>query len=324
MAWSGPRASLLEGARQAVNDGYTSVVPKHLCCLEGLKMNAIEIRNLVKTYRGKKRMVVEALKGLSLDVGQGEVFGFLGPNGAGKSTTIKALMGLIAPTSGEARIMGESVSSHLARRKVGYLPENPAFYDYLSAEEYLRFVGETHRMPDSGFAGCADYVLKLLDLWDSRKRPIRSYSKGMVQRLGIAQVLVHDPDVLILDEPMSGLDPLGRALVKRIIMDMKACGKCVFFSTHITSDVESVCDRVGIIVNGNLERVAEVETLLREGIEGYQVRTTSRGIAAETVVEPQKLGDFLNEAQQAGAEVTLVEPTRRNLEEFFLSVVKGG
>lgn len=306
------------------NDGYSSVVPKHLCYREGLTMNAIEIRSLVKTYWGKKRMVVEALKGLSLDVGQGEVFGFLGPNGAGKSTTIKTLMGLIAPTSGEARIMGESVSSHLARRKVGYLPENPAFYDYLTAEEYLRFVGDAHRISESGFAGRADDVLKLLELWDSRKRPIRSYSKGMVQRLGLAQVLVHDPDVLILDEPMSGLDPLGRALVKRIIMDLKGRGKCVFFSTHITADVESVCDRVGIIVDGNLERVAEVETLMREGIEGYLVRTTRGGVAAETVVEPQRLADFLAETRQAGAEVTLVEPMRRNLEEFFLSVVKGG
>ncbi|RNC67627.1 MAG: ABC transporter ATP-binding protein [Desulfuromonadales bacterium] len=287
-------------------------------------MNAIEIRNLVKIYRGKKRMVVEALKGLSLDVGQGEVFGFLGPNGAGKSTTIKTLMGLIDPTSGEARIMGECVSSCRARRKVGYLPENPAFYDYLSAEEYLHFVGETHRMTDRDIMSRADDVLRLLELWDSRKRPIRSYSKGMVQRLGLAQVLVHDPDVLILDEPMSGLDPLGRALVKRIIMDLKARGKCVFFSTHITADVESVCDRVGIIVNGNLESVAEVETLMREGIEGYLVRTSSGGVGVETIVEPQKLADFLVETRRAGDEVTLVEPMRRNLEEFFLSVVKGG
>lgn len=287
-------------------------------------MNAIEISNLSKTFRGKRFATVEALKNLSLTVEKGEIFGFLGPNGAGKSTTIKIIMGLISATMGDVRLLNQPCSNPASRKKVGYLPENPSFYDYLTAEEYVRFVAKSFDVDERTLQSRSEEVLRLLELWEARRRPIRTYSKGMVQRVGLAQVLVHDPDIYILDEPMSGLDPLGRALVKRIITDLKSRGKCVFFSTHITADVESVCDRVGIIVNGNLERVAEVETLMREGIEGYLVRTTRGGVAAESVVEPQRLVDFLAETRQAGAEVTLVEPMRRNLEEFFLSVVKGG
>jgi len=185
-------------------------------------MNALEIKALNKTFRGKKRARVDALKEVNLTVAQGEVFGFLGPNGAGKSTTIKTIMGLIQPSSGEASIMGHPTGSALARKQVGYLPENPAFYDYLTAEEYLNFVGQIYGMPKELLERRKDEVLALLELSESRKRPMRTYSKGMVQRLGLAQVLLHNPDVYILDEPMSGLDPLGRALVKNIILDLKA------------------------------------------------------------------------------------------------------
>jgi len=201
-------------------------------------MQAIEITELCKVFKGKKGAVVEALKGISLSVGQGEVFGFLGPNGAGKSTTIKCLMGLLKPTFGSASIMGRPISDPAARQAVGYLPENPAFYEYLTAEEYLLFVGRVFKMPEALLARRTEEMLKLLELWDARRRQMRGYSKGMVQRLGLAQTLIHDPDVYILDEPMSGLDPIGRALVKEIILDLKKRGKCVFFSTHITDDVE--------------------------------------------------------------------------------------
>lgn len=190
--------------------------------------SAIAIDSISKTYIGKKRVRVEALKNVSLTVGLGEVFGFLGPNGAGKSTTIKCLVGLMRPTKGTATIMGESIPSIASRRNIGYLPENPSFYDYLSAEEYIRFVGSAFQMPADELTRKSEEVLKLLELWDARKRPIRSYSKGMVQRVGLAQVLVHDPDVFILDEPMSGLDPLGRSLVKEIISDLKRRGKRYF------------------------------------------------------------------------------------------------
>ncbi len=235
-------------------------------------MVSIKTVDLSKTYRGKRGSRVQALKGLTLAIEHGEVFGFLGPNGAGKSTTIKTLMGLIRPTSGSASIMGKDVASREARRHVGYLPENPAFYDYLSAAEYLAFVGRAYGMDLPLLEEKSAEVLHLLDLWEARKRPMRGYSKGMVQRVGLAQALLHDPDVYILDEPMSGLDPLGRALVKDIILDLKQRGKCVFFSTHITSDVESVCDRVGVIVKGEMKCVRKVDEITLDGITGYDIR----------------------------------------------------
>lgn len=289
-------------------------------------VKAIETVNLSKTFKGKKGLRVEALKGLSLSIEPGEVFGFLGPNGAGKSTTIKTLMGLIRPDSGEARIMGVDIRSPGARQHVGYLPENPAFYDYLTAEEYLAFVGAAFAMALSDARKHAERVLTLMELWDARKRPIRSYSKGMVQRLGLAQVLLHDPDVYILDEPMSGLDPVGRALVKDVILDLKKKGKCVFFSTHITADVETVCDRVGIIAQGALRSVELVQAVLSGGIQGYFIRLAGAGekmAQRDLYVPKEELTDFLAEAKGRNEEVVLIEPKRKDLEEFFLEIVKG-
>ena len=291
----------------------------------GVGMNALEIRSLSKTFKGKKGVLVEALKGVNLSVAQGEVFGFLGPNGAGKSTTIKTIMGLIRPSSGDASIMGHPTGSALARKQVGYLPENPAFYDFLTAEEYLDFVGNIYGMSKELIERRKDEVLVLLELAEARKRSMRTYSKGMVQRLGLAQVLLHNPDVYILDEPMSGLDPIGRALVKRIILDLKKQGKCVFFSTHITADVESVCDRVGIILKGELKRVDKVDTIMTEEVRGYlvRVRNDKTGASLEHQVGVEQLSAFLAREQEEGNCITLVEPQRTNLEEFFLQVVKG-
>jgi ABC-2 type transport system ATP-binding protein len=268
---------------------------------------------------------VEALKDVSLSVAQGEVFGFLGPNGAGKSTTIKTIMGLIRPSSGEAFVMGHPTGSIQARKQVGYLPENPAFYDFLTAQEYLDFVGHIYGIPKELLERRKGDVLALLELTEAHKRPIRTFSKGMVQRLGLAQVLLHNPDVYILDEPMSGLDPLGRALVKNIILDLKKQGKCVFFSTHITADVESVCDRVGIILKGELKRVDNVDTIMTEGIRGYlvRIRSAKSGASIEHRVGVEQLSAFLTREQDAGNVITLVEPQRTNLEEFFLQIVKG-
>lgn len=300
-------------------------------------MNAIEITGLYKQFSGKRMTKVDALKGLDLTIAAGEVFGFLGPNGAGKSTTIKLVMGLLRPTSGTAQIMGMNASQAESRRHVGYLPENPAFYDYLSAEEYISFVGSQFKMESGLLAQRSEEVLKRLDLWDARKRPMRGYSKGMVQRVGLAQTLVHDPDVYILDEPMSGLDPIGRALVKDIILDLKARGKCVFFSTHITDDVEKVCDRVGVIVKGNLVALDRVENILRSGVEGYVVHlqlpeVESHSFAggdllrransvSEYYVPCSAFNAFMGEVNSTGTEVVLVETKRRDLEDFFLSLV---
>jgi len=287
-------------------------------------MYALDMQGLSKAFKGKKRQTVEALKGLSLSIEQGEVFGFLGPNGAGKSTTIKCLLGLIRPTSGTASIMGAPIGSEASRRNVGYLPENPAFYDYLTAEEYLQFVGKTFKMPDALLTRRSTEVLKQLELWDARKRPIRGYSKGMVQRVGLAQVLIHDPDVYILDEPMSGLDPIGRALVKEIIVDLKKRGKSVFFSTHITDDVEKVCDRVGILLHGELKMVDRVDAIMSRGIVGYQVRLQDTdGTVLDEEVPKELLDRFLAEQVACGREIVLVEPRRKNLEDFFLSLVHG-
>ncbi|SNB45834.1 ABC-2 type transport system ATP-binding protein [Geobacter sp. DSM 9736] len=283
-------------------------------------MNAIELTGVSKTYRGKQGTKVEALKDLSLLVNPGEIFGFLGPNGAGKSTTIKIMMGLIAPTVGSARIFGLDSRDGNSRTRVGYLPENPSFYDFLTAEEYLLFVCDTFGLPRLSAYEDMEKILKRMDLWEARKRQVRSYSKGMVQRLGLAQVLVHDPDLYILDEPMSGLDPVGRALVKEILLELKKQGKSVFFSTHITSDVESICDRVGIIVRGKLERVEEVGSILRERIEGYTVHLQDVSGVRQVYVQKQDLQRFLTELP-GESEVVLIEPDRKSLEDFFLRLV---
>jgi ABC-2 type transport system ATP-binding protein len=288
-------------------------------------MDAIELTELTKIFRGKGKSTVMAVNGLTLRIPEGEVFGFLGPNGAGKSTTIKILMGLIKPTKGSARIMGTDSDSPLSRKEVGYLPENPTFYDYLNAIEYLVFVGSTFGIPRNILYENIHYNLKLLDLWDAKDRQICGYSKGMVQRLGLAQTLIHDPNVYILDEPMSGLDPTGRALVKEIILDLKKRGKCVFFSTHITADVETVCDRVCIIVNGALHCVEQVGSILASGILGYRFhyRLPGSNEQKERIVSKDELHNFINEIKTSGFDITFIEPERKNLESFFLDVVKG-
>lgn len=285
-------------------------------------MNAIETAGLCKQFTGKRMKKVDALKHLELTIAEGEVFGFLGPNGAGKSTTIKLVMGLLRPTSGTASIMGRDASSAESRRCVGYLPENPAFYDYLSAEEYIAFVGSQFKMETSLLAQRSEEVLNKLDLWEARKRPMRGYSKGMVQRVGLAQTLVHDPDVYILDEPMSGLDPIGRALVKEIILDLKKRGKCVFFSTHITDDIEKVCDRVGVINKGELLVVDSVENILQRGVEGYVVRVMNTdGTSEEHFVIKTDLQTFIQQSVLNRQSIEIIEPRRKDMEAFFLEVV---
>jgi ABC-2 type transport system ATP-binding protein len=299
-------------------------------------MQPIEIAGLSKTYQDKRRRKVVALDGLNLQVGAGEVFGFLGPNGAGKSTTIKALVGLIRPTAGEARLFGLPVSVPVCRRRIGFLPENPSFYDFLTAREYLALVGRSFGMAEPAIRAESDRVLELLDLRQAERRPIRGYSKGMVQRLGLAQALLHDPDLYILDEPMSGLDPLGRALVKRIMLELKGRGKAVFFSTHVTADVEAVCDRVAVLVAGKLQAEHPVQELMEKGIVGYVVQFAGARLTAEdgfetserpggeqeVFVPKAELNRFMALVLQRGGTVRLMEPRRRDLERFFLDIVR--
>lgn len=300
-------------------------------------MQPIEIHNLSKVFRGKKGRRVEALKDLTLTVGEGEVFGFLGPNGAGKSTTIKTLVGLITPTTGQARLLGRPVTDAAARQAVGYLPENPAFYDYLTAHEYLRLVGCTFGMDSGRIVRESNRVLELMSLADAANRSIRGYSKGMVQRLGLAQTLLHDPDLYILDEPMSGLDPVGRALVKQIILDLRQRGKTVFFSTHVIADVEAVCDRVGIIVDGRLEFVRSVGEILRSGIEGYTLQVCGiprdffpEGMTVSSLadgrfvvnVPKEEYQEFMQMIFTRGGQIEAIEPRRKSLETLFLEIIK--
>jgi ABC-2 type transport system ATP-binding protein len=288
-------------------------------------MNVLEIDGLRKVYRGKRGKKVTALKCLDLQITAGEVFGFLGPNGAGKSTTIKTVMGQIRPDKGSVRIFGAHSTDPNSRQRVGYLPENPAFYDFMTARELLQFVGNAFSMSKESIARESEAVLQLLELSDSADRPIRGFSKGMVQRLGLAQVLLHDPDLYVLDEPMSGLDPLGRALVKDIIKDLKQRGKTVFFSTHITSDVEAVCDRVGVLVNGDLMSVDTVDTILCNGIDGYRVHLRKDSNTVEDVfVDKDSLKIFMEQIVSSNAGIERIETQRRDMEAFFLDIVAKG
>src|SRR3954452_13100517 len=213
-------------------------------------MNAIlDIKDLRVEYRSKAlgQGTKLAVNGLNLSVNTGEVFGFLGPNGAGKTTTMNVLLGFVNATSGSARLFGVDVREPIARQRIGYLPELTYYYKFLTAEELLRFYAKVFGLPRAEADQRIDQLLKLVELEAVRKRPIKSYSKGMQQRVGLAQALINDPDLLILDEPTSGLDPLGRMKVREIIQRLKNEGKTVFFSSHELGEVETVCDRVAII-----------------------------------------------------------------------------
>jgi ABC-2 type transport system ATP-binding protein len=297
-------------------------------------MKPIEIDKLSKTFRGKNGRI-EALKDLSLGVDSGEVCGFLGPNGAGKSTTIKTLVGQICSSSGRAMLFGQPSGSAVARKRIGYLPENPVFYDFLSSYEYLDLVGQVFGMDVASIRRESDRVLEIMALTEAANRPIRGYSKGMVQRLGLAQTLLHDPDLYILDEPMSGLDPVGRALVKNLIRDLKLRGKTVFFSTHVIADVEALCDRVAIIAQGQLRADNAVNEIIAEGIDGYRVRLEQKTPAelleyldgelaiktGDLYVPRQHFNVFMQKVDQSGSTIHLIEPRRKSLEDFFLKII---
>ncbi|MGD9037419.1 MAG: ABC transporter ATP-binding protein, partial [Syntrophobacterales bacterium] len=275
----------------------------------------------------------------SLTVADGEIFGFLGPNGAGKSTTIKLLCDLIRPTSGRASILGQDVRQPEARRQIGYLPENPNFYAFLTGLELLEFHGTLHGMRQSFIQEHGERLLAMLELADAAHRPLRTYSKGMVQRLGIAAALIHDPQVLIFDEPMSGLDPVGRKLVADLMLDMRDRGKVVFFSTHILHDVEVICDRIGIITNGESRFIGTLPDMISESFHAYEIllrRVSPKQIEALTQkghnptsfedkvkVKVQKgdLVTFLASFMQEGMELISIEPERLSLEDFFMGFV---
>lgn len=232
----------------------------------------LSLEQLVKTFRvGFRRKRVEAVRGLSFTVRRGEVFGFLGPNGAGKTTTIKMCMDLIRPTSGRVRLFGGAPSHLSSRQGIGYLPEQPYFYDSLRPDELLDFFGKLYGVPKAVRRKRTDELIELVGLSGARDRILRKYSKGMVQRFGIAQALVSDPELVILDEPLTGLDPIGRKEIKEIIVRLHKAGKTVFFSSHILSDVELLCDRIAMIQTGRLLYEGPTQELLKRGKRTVEV-----------------------------------------------------
>jgi len=307
-------------------------------------MVVLKTEGLTKEYRtGFWRTRVRALHDLNLAVHQGEVFGYLGPNGAGKTTTLKLLMGLIYPTAGRASILGQDVQDVAVKAQVGFLPENPYFYDYLTGREFLHFYGQLFGLPYRDRRQRIDELLHAVGLSKAAELQLRKYSKGMLQRIGLAQALINDPQVIVLDEPTSGLDPVGRKEVRDLILDLKGRGKTVFFSTHIVPDAEMICDRVGIIVAGRLTRVGTLEELLGSEVERIEITASGFDEAVDSQIDqwsvrpPARHGDKVlfavnteKEASQAmefllgrGAAVHAVHPKRRTLEDLFLREVTG-
>jgi ABC-2 type transport system ATP-binding protein len=298
--------------------------------------SALEVRKLSKAFpfgflHRQRRPV---LRGLDFEVRSGEVFGYLGPNGSGKTTTLKILMGLVFADGGSARILGTPAEDAAWRPRVGYLPEHPYFYDYLSPMEYLDYVGSLFGLSPSARKERSRRLIALVGLEKSGHVPMRRFSKGMIQRLGLAQALVNDPELIILDEPMSGLDPLGRHLVRKIILDLKKQGRTIFFSTHILPDAETLCDRVALIRSGSLVKVGRIDEILSQEISHMEVLLSggSAGVLAslDGVRSRAELGErhrlevdetalmgVLQAATGAGARVLSVMPVRQSLEDYF-------
>src|SRR5437763_7618723 len=248
-------------------------------------MHALEIHDLSKTYSvgfWKKRPRC-VLKPLNLAVEEGEVFGYLGPNGAGKTTTLKLLMGLVYPTTGTARIFGHSIDDPRAKVNIGFSPEQPYFYDYLTAQELIEYYAQLSGVPAQERSKRAADSLSRVGLKDIERLQLRKFSKGMLQRVALAQAIVHDPKFLFLDEPMSGLDPIGRREVRDLIHELKDEGKTVFFSTHILSDAETLCDRVAVLNQGELRGIGVVRDLLAES--GGMVEIIWRGDVGHSALE---------------------------------------
>ena len=304
----------------------------------------VEIENLTKDYEvgfWRKRKV-RALDGLSLQVNQGEIFGFLGANGAGKTTTLKLLMRLIFPTSGSARILGKDIADLAMHSQIGYLPENPYFYDYLTAREFLDYCGRLFGITPTSRKQRTMELLTRVRLepksWDMQ---LRKFSKGMLQRVGLAQALVNDPAIVFLDEPMSGLDPVGRREVRDLIAGLRQEGKTVFMNSHILSDIEVLCDRVAILNRGTLAHVGHLDELRRgsgdserveivvTGIDAaalisqltqpakYQVNSTPNGLRIESPDE-RSVDEVIAALRRAGGKLVTVQPVRQSLENLFV------
>ncbi len=304
---------------------------------------AIETIELTKDYavgfwRKRPR---RALDRLSLQVEAGEVFGFLGPNGAGKTTTLKLLMQLVFPTSGEARILGRPPGDLVAKRRLGYLPENPYFYDYLTAEELLTYFAALLGVAPADRRRRVSALLDEVGLQSERKLQLRKFSKGMLQRVGIAQALLNEPDLVILDEPMSGLDPLGRRDVRKLILRLRDRGCTVFFSSHVLSDAEALCSRVAILAKGRLVACGRLSEMLAFGVRGWELVVSNVSDAlvskySQHISRAQRIGEgrfalelptatrpeqLLVDLTAEGAQLISLNPVRETLENFFVEHV---
>ncbi|MGB9877017.1 MAG: ATP-binding cassette domain-containing protein [bacterium] len=303
-------------------------------------MEAVRTEGLTKHfYDPLRRQAVTAVDNLDLVVERGEIFGFLGPNGAGKTTTIKMLLGLIFPSSGQAWVLGNPIGDKKTREKISYMPENPYFYDFMTGEELLHFYGSLFGLKGKTLRDKVDELLELVGLSEHRKKEVRGYSRGMLQRIGIAQCLLNDPELLILDEPTSGLDPIAHREVRELFIRLKEQGKTILLCSHQLSDVEMVCDRVGIMNKGKLVKLGKLEELLRvgemeiavEGLEPGKIEQVEK-VASRVY---KKDGDYLlyadgeEKAQEIidfvrnnGGKILSIVPLRRSLEELFVEIVK--
>lgn len=253
--------------------------------MESVSDVVVETKNLTKTYRDFwGRQKVRALKALDLQVKRGEIFGLLGPNGSGKTTTIKLLLGLLFPTSGEVNILGRPASDVAKNERLGYLPEESYLYRFLNAEETLDFYGRLFNIPAAVRKQRVAQLIQMVGLESAKKRQLREYSKGMTRRIGLAQALVNDPDLILLDEPTSGLDPIGTRNMKNLILQLKEQGKTVIMSSHLLGDVQDVCDRVGVLYQGELKELGRVEDLLKI-VEQTEIRVDGLSDDAKRKIE---------------------------------------
>jgi ABC-2 type transport system ATP-binding protein len=299
--------------------------------------SVLVVRGLRKSFASHLSLGrTEVLKGIDFEVGRGEIYGLLGPNGAGKTTTIKSILGLLKPDAGSVEIFGLPARDPAARRSLGFLPENPYFYDYLTAREFLDFSARLAGLPAERRASGIELLLDRVGLGKVPAIPLRKFSKGMIQRVGLAQALLGDPELVVLDEPMSGLDPVGRREFRDIILSLREAGRTVFFSSHILQDAEMICDRVGMMKSGRMIREGALETMLAH--EGGAYEITLEGAppspgpgwsviqvrGGETLLRadgPAELERLVKSAYAAGGRVLSVVPIRRTLEDVFLEEI---
>jgi len=305
-------------------------------------MNSIEINNLTKIYTssfGKKN--VQALTDLSLSVEGGSIFGLLGPNGAGKTTLIKILLGITFPTSGNANILNEDISNYKIKSKIGYLPENHKYPSYLTGGNVLKFFGKLNGLEGNSFEKKIDELLELVKLSKWKKTKVKTYSKGMMQRLGLAQTLINDPELIFLDEPTDGVDPIGRKEIRDILLDLKSKSKTIFLNSHLLSEVELITDRVGILNKGKLLREGTVKEFTEkkeeytiniqddfppEALAGLQKEINfskiKPGSYTVKVTDIKELNGFIDFTRNKGVLIKEIIPLKSTLEEMFISLIQ--